>query len=43
MLKKGDLPEVLKQYHTKNDVSKFIEEDTLNVVFDILWNTVVNN
>ncbi len=39
--KKGDVPTLLHHYHNQDDNSNFINQDTLNSVLNLLWETVL--
>jgi len=41
--KSSNVPLSVKHYHNKDDTSEFVEEETLQKVFDILWEVVVIN
>lgn len=40
LTERGNIPEILKSYHNKKDNLSAIQEKTLRLTFDILWQTV---
>ncbi|MFH0979656.1 MAG: M28 family peptidase [Candidatus Roizmanbacteria bacterium] len=41
LFKSGNIPYILKHYHNSGDRLEFIEEKTLKIIFDLLWNCVI--
>ncbi len=39
--KSGNIPYILKHYHNSDDRVEFIEEKTLQMIFDLLWSFVI--
>lgn len=39
--KSGNIPYILKHYHNSDDRLEFIEEKTLQMIFDLLWNSII--